>query len=123
LACGLLIGGFTELLVFNEEVLLTLCFIAFIFFAFSYSNVAVADIFQDRVAKFESDLLSTFQSRHTVIDMLGHEAVLAKQLAVGFNATETIVTTYYNDYPLLRYSRLINTLSKEIQTGLFTASS
>ena len=38
-----------EIIVHNEEVLLTLCFVAFIFFAYSYLSDSVSEDFQKKV--------------------------------------------------------------------------
>jgi len=80
-------------------------------------------MFQDRVAKFESDLLLTFQSKHIVIDTLGRESVLLKYLNVGFNTAELIVSKNYHSYTLVRESRLMTGLFKEIQMHLTAATS
>ena len=51
---------FLEFIVFNEEILLALCFFSFIFFSFNTLGDSVFDIFQSRAAKFEADLLLSF---------------------------------------------------------------
>jgi hypothetical protein len=53
---------FFEVLIFNEEVLLALCFFCFIFFIFNSLGDSFLDIFQSRALKFESDLLFMFIS-------------------------------------------------------------
>lgn len=58
-----LVFSFLEIIVFNEEVLLALCFIAFVFFAYSSLNATVFDIFDDRAKKFEADLLLAFETK------------------------------------------------------------
>jgi hypothetical protein len=52
---------FFEIIVFNEEILLTLCFFSFIFFCFNTLSDSVFESFNSRGAKFESDLLASFQ--------------------------------------------------------------
>jgi hypothetical protein len=51
---------FFEIIVFNEEILLTICFLSFIFFCFNTLSQSVLDSFISRGAKFESDLLASF---------------------------------------------------------------
>ena len=51
---------FFEIIVFNEEILLTLCFFSFIFFCFNTLSGSVLDAFVSRGSKFEADLLSSF---------------------------------------------------------------
>jgi hypothetical protein len=60
-----IILGATEFLVFNEEMLLALCFFSFIFFAFNTLSDSVAESFTSRAAKFESDLLVSYESTKT----------------------------------------------------------
>ena len=57
LALIILIFSFTEILVFNEEVLLALCFIAFAFFAYSKLNNTISSFFKDNALKLENELL------------------------------------------------------------------
>jgi hypothetical protein len=47
----------TEILVFNEEVLLALCFICFIYFIYSISNESIASDFEQQTKKLTYDLL------------------------------------------------------------------
>lgn len=53
---------FLEIIIFNEEVLLALCFFSFIFFIFNAMNATIFDIFHSRATKFESDLLISFNA-------------------------------------------------------------
>jgi len=47
-----------EIIVHNEEVLLALCFISFIFFAYSYLSDSVYEDFQKKVETLEGQLFS-----------------------------------------------------------------
>lgn len=51
---------FIEFIVFNEEILLALCFFSFIFFSFNTLSTTVLESFEDRASKFESELLFSF---------------------------------------------------------------
>jgi len=51
--------SFVDFIVFNEEILLTLCFLSFIFFCFNSLSDSIFDIFESRASKFEEDLLYT----------------------------------------------------------------
>jgi hypothetical protein len=51
---------FIEFIVFNEEILLALCFFSFIFFSFNTLSNTVLESFEDRASKFESELLFSF---------------------------------------------------------------
>jgi hypothetical protein len=51
-----------EFIVFNEEILLALCFFSFVFFCFNTLSDSVYDSFNARASKFESDLLLSYSS-------------------------------------------------------------
>ena len=59
--------SFFDFIVFNEEILLTLCFLAFIFFCFNTLSETVFLIFETRALKFEEELLTTFNSSKNLL--------------------------------------------------------
>ena len=59
--------SFFDIIVFNEEILLALCFLSFLFYCFNTLSESVALSFETRAAKFEEDLLSTFDSSKNVL--------------------------------------------------------
>ena len=61
------LGESFEFLVHNEESLLVLSFIAFIFFAYSFLSVGFFDDFQKRVATMEQQLLVVVDTRFKVL--------------------------------------------------------
>jgi len=63
----ILVASFLELLVFNEEILLTLCFLSFIFFIYTSLGDSISSNFSDQARKYESGLLTAFNDRFTVI--------------------------------------------------------
>ena len=52
--------SFFDIIVFNEEILLTLCFLSFLFYCFNTLSDSVFSSFESRAAKFEQDLLFSF---------------------------------------------------------------
>jgi hypothetical protein len=52
--------SFFDLIIFNEEILLTLCFLSFLFYCFNSLSDSIASMFEARAAKFEDDLLTRF---------------------------------------------------------------
>jgi type IV secretory pathway TrbL component len=52
--------SFFDFIVFNEEILLTLCFLSFLFYCFNTLSESVFSSFESRAAKFEQDLLLSF---------------------------------------------------------------
>jgi len=62
------VSCFLEIIVFNEEILLALCFFSFIFFCFNTLSDSVLSSFDDRASKFEADLLVSFSlSKSTLV--------------------------------------------------------
>jgi hypothetical protein len=54
-----------DIIIFNEEILLALCFLAFLFFCFNTLSDSVFSSFESRAAKFEEDLLFSFSNSKT----------------------------------------------------------
>ena len=73
-----------EFLVHNEESLLILCFIAFIFFAYSFLSVGFYDDFQKRVSDLEQQLVLVACSRFNVLLSSFNEFFLRKDLVLRF---------------------------------------
>ena len=67
-----------EFLVHNEESLLILCFIAFIFFAYNFLSVGFYDDFQKRVFDLEQQLVLVASSRFNVLLSSFNELLLYK---------------------------------------------
>ena len=59
--------SFFEIIVFNEEILLTLCFLCFLFYLFNNVSDSVFDSFEQRASKFEADLLESFNMSKILI--------------------------------------------------------
>jgi hypothetical protein len=91
---------FFELIIFNEEILLALCFFSFIFFMFNSMGDTIYETFKSRATKFEEDLLISFG--------LSKQALTAKfagYLALrGFASKFTILSTSINNY-LVTFTR------------------
>ena len=52
-----------EFIVFNEEILLAICFFSFVFFSYNTFSDSVFNSLEARATKFESDFLVTFASK------------------------------------------------------------
>ena len=59
--------SFFEIIIFNEEILLTLCFMSFLFYCFNNLSESVAASFESRAAKFEDELLTTFNNSKNIL--------------------------------------------------------
>ena len=58
--------SFLEILVFNEEILLTLCFLAFIFYAYTFVGQSIQQTFDDIGQKIEVNFTQSILD-HTVM--------------------------------------------------------
>merc|ERR1711871_713259 len=54
-------------IIFNEEILLTFCFLSFVFFAFHSFSDTVFLSMQQRATKFESDFSENFSEKKTLV--------------------------------------------------------
>ena len=73
-----------EFLVHNEESLLILCFIAFIFFAYNFLSVGFYGDFQKRVFDLEQQLVLVASSRFNVLLSSFNELLHRKDLVLRF---------------------------------------
>merc|ERR1711934_521974 len=89
---------FFEVLIFNEEVLLALCFFCFIFFSFNSLGDSVLDIFQSRAAKFESDLLLSFNLTKQSIVKLFDNYFVSRGFSSKFSVLSLTISNYLNSY-------------------------
>ena len=86
LSAIILIASFLELIVFNEEVLLALCFISFVFFSYCFLADNVTSIFTERAGKFKLDIAVAFDNKLTLIIETVNGLVHEKKLTrfIGF---------------------------------------
>lgn len=109
LSIAILIASFLELIIFNEEVLLALCFVSFVFFAYSYLNETVASIFSDRASKFEADIITAFEAKYVSITSYANELSLSKALWSALVMIEAFVIEYNTS--VLNDMKTTNTLA------------
>jgi hypothetical protein len=63
----ILVASFLELLVFNEEILLTLCFLSFIFFVYTSLGDSISSNFSEQARKYENGLLIAFNEKFSLL--------------------------------------------------------
>jgi hypothetical protein len=97
LALLILISSFLEIIVFNEEVLLALCFIAFVFFAYTYLNNTFFAIFEDHANKIETDLLLAFKTKFDVSVVYFQELLFVKGFSKNLEVLEALTEKYINN--------------------------
>ena len=98
-----LILSFFEIIVFDEELLLALCFICFMFFAYGYLNETVHSIFSDRCVKIEADLLSAFddkinQKQKNTSKLIDDKTLSSKLLLLNVLETSKITMLFENTW-------------------------
>jgi hypothetical protein len=98
LAVFLLVAGFIEFIVFNEEVLLALCFLAFVFFSNKHLGDSVFSTFDQRAIKFESDIISVFDSKHKMSTHNAQGILLLKESFTSLALFETSIGPKYNSF-------------------------
>ena len=59
--------SFFDFIVFNEEVLLALCFLSFLFYCFNTLSESIFLTFEQRAYKFEDDLLFNFTNSKNLL--------------------------------------------------------
>ena len=106
---------FVEFIVFNEEILLALCFFSFIFFSFNTLSVSVFESFESRAAKFESDLLLSFVANKQVFSTTFYNLIESR----GFSLK--LKSFYLQLYYLSRMWRVILLISL-LYSGVLDAS-
>ena len=130
LALIILIFSFTEILVFNEEVLLALCFIAFVFFAYSKLNNTISSFFKDNALKLENELLyslvlksekiiiqfnDSYHSRKLQNSNLLLESLALFSISSFINISLSKIHNSFKDISLLNENSIISTQRKKLR--------
>jgi hypothetical protein len=105
--------SFFEVLIFNEEALLALCFFSFLFFLFNSMNDTVFSIFQSRAAKFEVDLLSSFTISKQAVVKLFENFYASRNFISKFKIISTIATYFlsiFSDYSSFKLTRVFQSV-------------
>lgn len=95
---------FFEIIVFNEEILLALCFFSFVFFSFNAMGDSIFDTFQQRAAKFEEDLLVSFNETKKTLTTKFSNFLKVRGFVSKFQILSACVVNYltvlksYNSY-------------------------
>jgi hypothetical protein len=103
---------FVEFIVFNEEVLLALCFFSFIFFSFNTLSDSVAESFESRALKFENDLLVSFDITKKSITTNFFSLIELRNFVLQSKIFFTSILVYINLIKTFAIHQLVsNTLS------------
>lgn len=107
--------SFAELLIFNEEVLLALCFIAFIFFAYSSLSDSFSSDFEAQTLKLINDLLAASNQKITTAYVDFQDAKLSLTSTQEASLLSQVVGFY-----LLKDSKLSNNLTLSLSYSVIT---
>jgi|TARA_B110000444_G_scaffold260226_1_gene306441 hypothetical protein len=118
------ISCFFEIIVFNEEVLLTLCFLAFIFFIFNNLSETVSETFISRAAQFENDLFVSFKAKQQRILSTFMSTLTSKDSFAKLQIVENSILFFLTSYAISSKTKLLTslnetTLSKMSELSLF----
>ncbi len=86
--------SFFEIIVFNEEILLTLCFLSFLFYCFNNLSESVAATFDARASKFEDELLTTFANSKNLLSIEFDNRIKIKNFILKFEILMSAIVNY-----------------------------
>jgi hypothetical protein len=85
---------FFEIIVFDEESLLALCFFSFVFFMFNNVGNSIFDTLTSRAVKFESDLLHSFSFEKTNIQKNFNNFLLSLNFTTKFSILLSLLVIF-----------------------------
>ena len=86
--------SFFDFIVFNEEVLLALCFLSFLFYCFNNLSESVAATFDARASKFEDELLTTFANSKNLLSIEFDNRIKIKNFILKFEILMSAIVNY-----------------------------
>lgn len=86
------LGENLEFIVHNEETLLTICFVAFIFFVYSFLGPGIFEDFQKAASAMEDRLFTVISGRFNSALLLFNELLLMKSVPKKFSIIFTLLS-------------------------------
>lgn len=122
----ILILSFLEIIIYNEEMLLTLCFISFIYFIWIYLDETIVTIYTIQNRKIENDMLAAFGTKYELLSAFINIKKHSRNLTVLFYIFFHSFKTYYEHMDgsrLLKlrsvvYIEMNNKLAQSLNNGL-----
>jgi len=105
---------FFEIVVFDEEILLALCFFSFVFFMFNSIGASVFENLTSRAVKFESDLLQSFSSEKTNIQQNFNNFMLSLNFTAKFSVLFSLLSFFLSFFS--------KNLNFKLESSLFSHS-
>merc|ERR1712086_285462 len=84
-----------EVIVFDEEILLAMCFFCFVFFMFNSVGNSVFNTLSSRATKFEVDLLVSFGLKKNGIEAHFQNFILSRSFSSKFGVLFTLITQLF----------------------------
>ena len=118
------VSCFFEFIVFNEEVLLTLCFLSFIFFIFNNLSASISETFLSRATQFENDLFVSFKAKQQRILSTFISTLTSKDSFLKLQIVENSILFFLTTYAISCKTKLLialneTTLAKISELSIF----
>lgn len=91
---------FFELIIFNEEILLTLCFLCFLFFIFNSIGNSIFDNLKNHASKIENDLFISFVANKKMVLANFYKNDITTTFKLKFSIVEALCLEYFHVYGL-----------------------
>jgi hypothetical protein len=89
---------FLEVVVFDEEILLAMCFFCFVFFMFNSTGDSIFENLTARAVKFESDLLQSFGFEKINIQKNFSNFVLSLNFTTKFAILFSMLSSFFSSF-------------------------
>lgn len=114
----ILLFSFCELLIFNEEVLLLLSFLIFIYFNYVYLSPNISDFFSHKSKTIEENILNALEKRRLFLEFLLKNLLVSKhtqRVLVFFEFCERAFSIFFvNNLFIISSSKVIIKLSSKL---------
>lgn len=114
----ILLISFCELLIFNEEVLLLLSFLIFIYFNYIYLSPNISDFFYHRSKTIEENILNALEKRRLFLEFFLKNLLVSKRtqrVLVFFEFCERAFSIFFvNNLFIISSSKVVIKLSSKL---------
>lgn len=122
----ILLLSFLEIIIYNEEILLTLCFVGFIYFIWIYLDETIVAIYTTQNRKIENDMLAAFGTKYELLSTFINIKKHSRNLTVLFYVFFHSFRSYYEHMDRNRllqlrsvvYIEMSNKLAQSLNNGL-----
>jgi hypothetical protein len=123
----IILFSFLEILVFNEEILLTLCFLAFVFYAYSFIGQSIQQTFDDIGQKIEVNFIQSILDNTVILltALFVHIGLLRRwsNCLEQISAWSTCITKIYHSFGLALPLTIVTVTNEVLTKMLYLESS